>query len=150
MSLAVSPRSGLMGAKPISEGRLRTKADTRAAISRVIPPTDIKVILQPITLLIHARGALENKAPMPPMDMKALPMMINWRGANHSDSSLKLQTKTVETPIPTRIRPKMATGKLGARPITTDPTPARIKKTDTVFRGPHESAMRPVGNCIMA
>ncbi len=150
MSFCVSPRSGLIGGKPISEGRLRTNPYTRAAISRVMTPTERKVILQPMTLLSHARGALEASAPMPPMDMKALPMMINWRGVNHSDSSLKLQTKTVETPIPTRMRPMMATGKFGAMPITTDPTPARIKKTDTVLRGPHESAMRPVGNCMMA
>src|SRR5210317_1471746 len=82
-----SSRSGLIGGKPISDGRLRTNAYTRAAISRVIIPTDRKVILQPMTLLTHARGALEDKAPIPPMDMKALPMMINWRGVNHSDSS---------------------------------------------------------------
>jgi hypothetical protein len=44
----------------------------------------------------------------------------------------------------------MAMVKFGAKPIRIDPIPARIKKEETVLRGPQESAMSPVGSCMAA
>ena len=103
MSLAVSPRSGLIGAKPISEGRLRTKADTRAAISRVIIPTDRKVILQPMTLLIHARGALAELARHDPGLIETLAEFFRSpantaRSREESDRLLEYLFSHIETP----------------------------------------------------
>ena len=88
--------------------------------------------------------------PTPPTALRMPAIMANSVARNHWDKIFMVGIKTMETPIPTRIRPTMAILILGARPKTRLPTEAAIKNTVTALRGPIESESRPAGSCMAA
>ena len=116
----------------------------------VATPTAARLILHPIWSLIQARGVAEKSAPTPPVAMNKPPITTNFRGENHSARSLKLHTKTVETPIPTSTRPRIAKTNEEDMPMRIEPPAATRKKAETVFLGPQESASSPTGSCMRA
>jgi hypothetical protein len=100
--------------QPLSWGLSRTTSHTSAAMAAVARPTAAKLPRQPRLSLSQARGELAPNAPKPPVAMNSPPITTKRRGLNHSASSLKLHTNTVETPTPTSTRPATARPRLGA------------------------------------
>ena len=75
-------------------------------------------------------------------------MVANSRSRNHCDWIFRIETNTVETPMPTRKRPTKSSPGEGARPKRADPAPAMSIPAVTVARAPRVSASIPTGTCM--
>ena len=135
---------------PMSAGRFRTNILTSTASMSVKTPTSTKEYLQPIRLLSRARGVAAARDPIPPIAMRIPVIMANSFFLNHSARIFMVGTKSMATPNPTRVRPRIAQDTEGAIPRIIAPIKAIQKKTEMVFRGPHESESRPAGSCTAA
>ena len=135
---------------PRSAGRSRTTVQTRTASRRVKTPTATKENRHPIQELRSARGVAAVREPIPPIAMRMPVIMANSRTRNHSARTFIVGTKSMATPMPTRLLPTMAQRVVVAIPRRSDPTKAMQKKTVIVLRAPHESERRPAGSCISA
>jgi len=138
------------GGHPKSSGRSLTNIQTNTASTRVKTPTTIKESRQPIQELSNARGVAANKEPTPPSAINIPVIKANSRRRNHSARTFMVGTKSIATPNPTNVRPKMAKKTEGAAPSKTEPIKATAKKSVIVFLGPQESERRPAGSCITA
>ena len=146
LTSVVSERDG----QPRSAGRSRTKLQTKTANTKVIIPTTTNDMRQPIQELIKAKGVVALSDPMPPIANRIPVMKANSRGRNHSESTFMVGTKSMATPKPVKVRPRMAQAAFGAKPSMTLPKKATQKKSVMALRGPQESDRRPAGNCMRA
>ena len=110
-------------------------------------PAPTKTCRQDTSASSRASGPAARIEPRLPSSRVSPLIRPYWRSGNQRALLFIRPTKITDTPRPTRKRPQLAVAKSGARPNSTEPTPATSPPRVTLMRGPRVSASTPEGIC---